>query len=180
MSEPVIGFSGIPSVEYPASDQFARDVPQKVAVDHFEFRRLVEDGDHVFDDPFITEQVIGVEEVEDISSGGFDTFVHGAVDAAIWLADEVSYVVAIISQQFAFNSGRLSIVGPISNAISVVIPVIGAFVIFNEQLILEVNGQINLFFSFGKFYGLAFILLGVFLLRRAILHSEEISEIANF
>lgn len=68
----------------------------------------------------------------------------------------LSYIVAIVSQQFAFNNGRLSIVSPITNSISVLIPVFGAVIIFNE------------FFYFEKFLGLICILLGVVLLRRTI------------
>ncbi|MFW9904710.1 MAG: EamA family transporter [Candidatus Thorarchaeota archaeon] len=68
----------------------------------------------------------------------------------------LSYIVAIVSQQFAFNNGRLSIVSPITNSISVLIPVIGAIIVFNE------------FFYFEKLLGLICILLGIVLLRRTI------------
>jgi uncharacterized membrane protein len=68
----------------------------------------------------------------------------------------LSYIVAIVSQQFAFNNGRLSIVSPITNSISVLIPVIGAIIVFNE------------YFFFEKLLGLICILLGIVLLRRTI------------
>ncbi|MFX1282661.1 MAG: EamA family transporter [Promethearchaeota archaeon] len=69
----------------------------------------------------------------------------------------LTYIVAIVSQQFAFQNGRLSIVSPITNSISVLIPVIGAYFIFTEQLYIE------------KILGLVFILFGIILLRRTIL-----------
>ncbi len=69
----------------------------------------------------------------------------------------LTYIVAIVSQQFAFQNGRLSIVSPITNSVSVLIPVIGAYFIFTEQLNIE------------KILGLACILLGIILLRRTIL-----------
>ena len=68
----------------------------------------------------------------------------------------LSYIVAIVSQQFAFNNGRLSIVSPITNSISVFIPVFGAIIIFNEL------------FYFEKLLGLICILFGIVLLRRTI------------
>ena len=68
----------------------------------------------------------------------------------------LSYIVAIVSQQFAFNNGRLSIVSPITNSISVLIPVVGALIVFNE------------YFFFEKLLGLICILLGIVLLRRTI------------
>ncbi len=69
----------------------------------------------------------------------------------------LTYIVAIVSQQFAFQNGRLSIVSPITNSISVLIPVIGAYFIFTEQIYIE------------KILGLACILLSIILLRRTIL-----------
>lgn len=69
----------------------------------------------------------------------------------------LTYIVAIVSQQFAFQNGRLSIVSPITNSVSVLIPVIGAYFIFTEQI------------HFEKVLGLACILLGIILLRRTIL-----------
>jgi uncharacterized membrane protein len=72
------------------------------------------------------------------------------------IAFSLSYIVAIVSQQFAFNNGRLSIVSPITNSISVLIPVFGAVIVFNE------------FFFFEKLLGLICILLGIILLRRTI------------
>ncbi|MFX0122419.1 MAG: EamA family transporter [Candidatus Hodarchaeota archaeon] len=69
----------------------------------------------------------------------------------------LTYIVAIVSQQFAFHNGRLSIVSPITNSISVLIPVLGAAFIFNE------------FFYFEKLLGLVCILLGILLLRRTII-----------
>lgn len=69
----------------------------------------------------------------------------------------LTYIVAIVSQQFAFQNGRLSIVSPITNSISVLIPVIGAYFIFTEQINIE------------KVLGLACILFSIILLRRTIL-----------
>ncbi|MFX1285742.1 MAG: EamA family transporter [Promethearchaeota archaeon] len=69
----------------------------------------------------------------------------------------LTYIVAIVSQQFAFQNGRLSIVSPITNSISVLIPVIGAYFIFTEQIYFE------------KVLGLVCILLSIILLRRTIL-----------
>ncbi|UCG02488.1 MAG: EamA family transporter [Candidatus Heimdallarchaeota archaeon] len=69
----------------------------------------------------------------------------------------LTYLVAIVSQQFAFNNGRLSIVSPITNSISILIPVVGAAIIFNEHFYLE------------KIVGLILILLGIILLRRTII-----------
>ncbi|MHA1974261.1 MAG: EamA family transporter [Candidatus Hodarchaeales archaeon] len=84
----------------------------------------------------------------------------------------LTYVIAIVSQQFAFDNGRVSIASPITNAISIIIPVVGAFLIFNEQLIFLIDGQFNVLYSLGKIYGLISILLSIFLLRRAILGAE--------
>jgi uncharacterized membrane protein len=69
----------------------------------------------------------------------------------------LTYIVAIVSQQFAFNNGRLSIVSPITNSISILIPVLGAAIIFNEVIYFE------------KLLGLIFILFGIILLRRTII-----------
>ncbi|UCE12904.1 MAG: EamA family transporter [Candidatus Heimdallarchaeota archaeon] len=76
----------------------------------------------------------------------------------------LTYIVAIVSQQFAFQNGRLSIVSPITNSVSVLIPVIGAYFIFTEQIYFE------------KILGLVCILIGIILLRRTILinnHSHD-------
>lgn len=76
---------------------------------------------------------------------------------SITIMFSLTYIVAIVSQQFAFNNGRLSIVSPLTNSISVLIPVIGAIIIFNEQIYFE------------KILGFLSILLGIILLRRTIL-----------
>ena len=119
----------------------------------------------------ITERVYNQEFFYSISAGifyGFGAIFSKAILIALSsntnislliftvLIFSLSYIVAIVSQQFAFNNGRLSIVSPITNSISVLIPVFGATIIFNEL------------FYFEKLLGLICILLGIVLLRRTI------------
>jgi len=79
----------------------------------------------------------------------------------------VTYGFATIAQQLAFERGRLSIVSPITNAISVTIAFIGAYFVFYEELITTFEGVLS-FQSFFKPAGLVCIILALILLRREI------------
>ncbi|MHA1543390.1 MAG: hypothetical protein ACTSQH_10485 [Candidatus Hodarchaeales archaeon] len=79
----------------------------------------------------------------------------------------VTYGFAIVSQQLAFEKGRLSIVFPITNAVSVTISIIGAYFIFYEELIPSFSGSLTLQ-SFFKLFGLICIILALILLRREV------------
>ena len=53
----------------------------------------------------------------------------------------ITYGFATIGQQLSFEKGRLSIVSPISNALSVTISFIGAYFVFYEDLIPPIAGH---------------------------------------
>ncbi|MFX0014935.1 MAG: EamA family transporter [Candidatus Hermodarchaeota archaeon] len=89
----------------------------------------------------------------------------------------LTYAFATIAQMLAFEGGRLSIVSPITNALSVIVAFIGAYFVFYEDLIIPIGGQI-LFQSFYKILGLICILIALFILRREVnplKHSENLS-----
>ncbi|MFX1285516.1 MAG: EamA family transporter [Promethearchaeota archaeon] len=87
----------------------------------------------------------------------------------------MTYLFAIIAQMLAFERGRLSIVSPITNALSVIVAFIGAYFVFYEDLINPIGGQI-LIQSFFKIFGLICILLALLILRREI-HPLKSSEL---
>ncbi len=77
----------------------------------------------------------------------------------------LTYFFAIIAQMLAFERGRLSVVSPITNALSVIISFIGASFVFFEDLIPLIGEQL-LFQSFFKILGLICILAALIILRR--------------
>ena len=79
----------------------------------------------------------------------------------------VTYGFATIAQQVAFEQGRLSIVSPITNAVSVTISFIGAYFVFYEDLLPTIDGVLQ-FQSYFKIIGLVCIILALSLLRREI------------
>ncbi len=79
----------------------------------------------------------------------------------------VTYGFATISQQLAFEGGRLSIVSPITNAVSVTISFIGAYFVFYEDLIPSSSGVLS-FQSFFKIIGLICVISALILLRREV------------
>jgi protein-S-isoprenylcysteine O-methyltransferase Ste14 len=79
----------------------------------------------------------------------------------------VTYAFAIIAQQFAFERGRLSIVSPIANSLSVSFSFIGAYFVFYEDLIVPIDG-VFVFQSFFKVIGVICILIALLILRREI------------
>ncbi|UCG00862.1 MAG: EamA family transporter [Candidatus Heimdallarchaeota archaeon] len=79
----------------------------------------------------------------------------------------LTYFFAIIAQMLAFERGRLSIVSPITNALSVIISFIGAYFVFYENLIPLIGDQF-LFQSLFKIIGLLGILAALIILRREI------------
>ena len=79
----------------------------------------------------------------------------------------VTYGFAAISQQLAFEGGRLSIVSPITNAVSVTIAFIGAFFVFYEELIPYISGVLVIQ-SYFKITGLICIVVALILLRREV------------
>ncbi|MFX0149179.1 MAG: EamA family transporter [Candidatus Hodarchaeota archaeon] len=79
----------------------------------------------------------------------------------------LTYGFAIIAQQLAFERGRLSIVSPITNSLSVIVSFIGAYFVFYEDLILPIEGELVVQ-SFFKVFGLICILIALFILRREI------------
>lgn len=86
----------------------------------------------------------------------------------------VTYGFATIAQQLAFERGRLSIVSPITNALSVTIAFIGAYFVFYEELIFQVAGELSIQ-SFNKIFGLLGILIALFILRREINPLNDLS-----
>ncbi len=87
----------------------------------------------------------------------------------------MTYLFAIIAQMLAFERGRLSIVSPITNALSVIVAFIGALFVFYEDLINPIGGLL-LIQSFYKIFGLICILIALLLLRREI-HPLKSSDI---
>ena len=79
----------------------------------------------------------------------------------------LTYGFATIGQQLAFERGRLSIVSPVSNSLSVTISFFGAYFVFYEDLILPIAG-VFILQSYFKIFGLIFILIALFVLRREI------------
>jgi len=79
----------------------------------------------------------------------------------------LTYAFAIIAQQLAFERGRLSIVSPITNSLSVTVSFIGAYFVFYEELIVPIGGELSIF-SFFKIIGVVCILIALFILRREI------------
>jgi drug/metabolite transporter (DMT)-like permease len=79
----------------------------------------------------------------------------------------ITYFFALTAQMLAFEQGRLSVVSPITNALSVIIAFIGAHFVFYEDLIPLIGDQI-LFQSFLKVFGLICIVVALFILRREI------------
>ncbi len=79
----------------------------------------------------------------------------------------LTYGFAIIAQQLAFERGRLSVVSPIANALSVIFSFIGAFFVFSEEIIVSIDGLLY-FHSFFKIFGLICILIALMILRREI------------
>ena len=79
----------------------------------------------------------------------------------------VTYGFATVAQQLSFEKGRLSIVSPITNAVSVIISFIGAYFVFYEELITIFAGTLT-YLSFFKLFGLVCIILALILLRREI------------
>ncbi len=86
----------------------------------------------------------------------------------------ITYGFATIAQQLAFERGRLSIVSPITNALSVTIAFIGAYFVFYEELVYTTAGALT-FQSFNKIFGLIGILSALFILRREIDPVEKLS-----
>jgi len=86
----------------------------------------------------------------------------------------ITYGFATIAQQLAFEHGRLSIVSPITNALSVTIAFIGAYFVFYEDLIFDIAGEIS-FQSFNKILGLFCILIALFVLRREIDPAKQVT-----
>jgi uncharacterized membrane protein len=95
---------------------------------------------------------------------GFDN--TGLIFYSFWMLI-ITYGFATIAQQMAFEQGRLSIVSPIANALSIIIAFLGASFVFYEELIVEISGSLTIQ-SFFKVFGLFFILLALVILRREI------------
>ncbi|MFX0123624.1 MAG: EamA family transporter [Candidatus Hodarchaeota archaeon] len=93
----------------------------------------------------------------------------------------LTYFFAIIAQMLAFERGRLSVVSPITNALSVIISFIGAYFVFYEDLIPLVGEQL-LLQSFFKILGLLCILGALIILRREITpltSSDDMNQISG-
>lgn len=79
----------------------------------------------------------------------------------------ITYFFAITAQMLAFERGRLSVVSPITNALSVIISFVGAYFVFYEDFIPLIGDQL-LFQSLFKLIGLICIVVALFILRREI------------
>ena len=80
----------------------------------------------------------------------------------------LTYTFAIIAQQLAFEQGRLSVVSPITNAVSVIIAFLGAYFVFYEDLFVKIPGITFSMESYFKILGIVFILIALFILRREV------------
>jgi drug/metabolite transporter (DMT)-like permease len=72
----------------------------------------------------------------------------------------ISYLVAIFIEAIAFSSGRLIYIGPIMSILTIAIPVLGASIIFNEDLIILFDGALIIPLSFLKLIGISLIIIG--------------------
>ncbi|MFX1506908.1 MAG: EamA family transporter [Promethearchaeota archaeon] len=90
----------------------------------------------------------------------------------------LTYFFALTAQMLAFEQGRLSVVSPITNALSVIISFIGAYFVFYEDLIPQIGGQI-IFQSFLKLIGLICIVVALFILRREITPVKDSNSIKS-
>ena len=90
----------------------------------------------------------------------------GLIFYSFWMLI-ITYGFATIAQQLAFEQGRLSVVSPITNALSITIAFLGASLVFYEELIVEISGNLVLE-SYFKVFGLVLILLALVILRREL------------
>ncbi|MFX0065267.1 MAG: EamA family transporter [Candidatus Hermodarchaeota archaeon] len=77
----------------------------------------------------------------------------------------VSYALGLITNQLAFEKGRLSIITPITGSIVIVITLIGGVLAYFEE------------FNVTKIIGLVLIIVSLFLLRREVISEESFEEI---
>jgi len=72
----------------------------------------------------------------------------------------LSYLVAIFIEVIAFSGGRLIYIGSIISVLTIAIPVLGASVLFNEDLIILFDGAVIFPLSFLKLIGIMLIIIG--------------------
>ena len=75
----------------------------------------------------------------------------------------ISYFIAFMYGQFAYSQGRMSLVSTIVNIISILVPFLGGILIFGENFILWIEGEIQFPGSYMKVIGLILIVSGVLL-----------------
>lgn len=75
----------------------------------------------------------------------------------------ISYFIAFTFGQFAYSEGRMSMVSTIVNIISILIPFVGGILIFGENFIILLNGEMQFPGSYMKLIGFTLIIIGVLL-----------------
>ncbi|MFX0094389.1 MAG: EamA family transporter [Candidatus Hodarchaeota archaeon] len=90
----------------------------------------------------------------------------------------ISYALGLMTNQLAFEKGRLSIVTPITGSIVILISLFGAALVYSEEILVTFEGEVNLF-SFIKIVGVVLILMSLFLLRREVISDKSFEEINN-
>jgi drug/metabolite transporter (DMT)-like permease len=76
----------------------------------------------------------------------------------------ISYIIAIFIEVIAFSSGRLIYIGPVISILTIAIPVLGASIIFNEELIILFDGALIIPLSFLKLIGITLIIIGTLII----------------
>jgi drug/metabolite transporter (DMT)-like permease len=76
----------------------------------------------------------------------------------------LSYLIAIFIEAVAFSSGRLIYIGPIISILTIAVPVLGASIIFNEELLILFDGALIFPLSFLKLIGITLIIIGTLII----------------
>lgn len=100
--------------------------------------------------------------LSDLSSLIFNPFTYLLV---------VSYFFGVFIEVVAFSEGRLVIVGPVINTVGVVLPIIGAVVVFNEALLVP---SVGLPWSLIKIFGIILVIIGAILIYPRVSKIKEI------
>ena len=76
----------------------------------------------------------------------------------------ISYFFAFFIGMVAYSVGRMTIIAPMGNLLSMGVPVLGAVFIFYEDLIILIDGAIIFPFSFFKIIGIILIIIGTLIM----------------
>ncbi len=78
----------------------------------------------------------------------------------------ISSVVAYFLLQCAYSHRRVSVAFPVNNSLSTLVPIIIAVLVFDDSLLILINGLIIFPFSYLPIIGIIAIMIGIFFLRR--------------